>query len=226
RPAQHQPVPRRQLPPAAPPMLVASSYLECRFCGQPHVPVAAARGTRLLCTRCGITLARRSLLGPQAPLAFTFTALLLAIPALLLPFATVETIAAPRGPGRIWTRCAISCARASLLGPQAPLAFTFTALLLAIPALLLPFATVEKIGAPRSTRVIDGAVALWDHGLPVLGTTVALCGLLVPLALGITLLAGLAVRRHAARTLAAQRIVHALDAWAMPEVHVLAVLVS
>src|SRR5690606_11995473 len=173
RPAQHQPVPRRQLPPAAPPMLVASSYLECRFCGQPHVPVAAARGTRLLCTRCGITLARRSLLGPQAPLAFTFTALLLAI-----------------------------------------------------PALLLPFATVEKIGAPRSTRVIDGAVALWDHGLPVLGTTVALCGLLVPLALGITLLAGLAVRRHAARTLAAQRIVHALDAWAMPEVHVLAVLVS
>jgi len=154
-------------------MLVASSYLECRFCGQPHVPVAAARGTRLLCTRCGITLARRSLLGPQAPLAFTFTALLLAI-----------------------------------------------------PALLLPFATVEKIGAPRSTRVIDGAVALWDHGLPVLGTTVALCGLLVPLALGITLLAGLAVRRHAARTLAAQRIVHALDAWAMPEVHVLAVLVS
>src|SRR5690606_18619503 len=123
RPAQLNPFRGGTFRPRTRVMYVVSSLLECRFCGQPHAPVAAARGTRLLCTRCGITLARRS-----------------------------------------W------------LGPQAPFAFAITAVLLAPPALLLPFATVAKIGAPRSTRVIDGAAALWDHGLPLLAGWVALCG--------------------------------------------------
>ena len=157
-------------------MVVASPFLECRFCGQAHARVTAAPGTRLLCVRCGITLARRS-----------------------------------------W------------LGPQAPLAFTVTALAFAVPALVLPFATVSKIGPPQSTRMIDGAVALWEHGLLLLSGWVALCATVAPLLLAVVLLVSLGARSAApgGRLVGiASRALRALEAWAMPEVYVLAVLVS
>ena len=109
------------------------------------------------------------------------------------------------------------------------MAFAATATILAVPALLLPFASVSKLGAPRVTHAYDGAWALWDYGLPFLASWVAVCAVLGPVVLAVSLLVALtgAWRRGAppARRLA-ERLAHALEAWAMPEVHVLAVLVS
>lgn len=157
-------------------MFVASSSLVCRFCGQPHAPAAVRRGQRLLCTRCGITLIRRS-----------------------------------------W------------FGPQAPLAFALAALVLAVPALVLPFATVSKIGAPRTGWLLDGAVAFWDHRLPFLAGWVGISAAAAPLLLASALVVRAAAARHRPENRLgslATRVARALDAWAMPEVYVLAVLVA
>ena len=126
-------------------------------------------------------------------------------------------------------RCGALLARPALFGRDAGLAFALAGLILLLPALWLPFATVSRVGPPRATTVLDGAWALWEHGMPFLAGWVALCGAAFP-ALLLLVLCGAwwAVRRRTrgpgARALLAAS--HALQAWAMPEVLVLAVLVA
>ena len=50
--------------------------------------VALARGESALCLRCGAVMVRRPRFGRDGTLAFTLTGLILAVPALLLPFIT------------------------------------------------------------------------------------------------------------------------------------------
>lgn len=150
--------------------------LICRLCGHQHQPIPLAPGERALCVRCDTVLASR-----------------------------------PR------------------LGPDAAAAFTVTGLILALPAMLLPFITATKLGHDRAGLLFTGVEALWDHGMRVLAVWVCLCGGIVPVALLATL-AGLLLPARFGWPEVKPRLLwhaaHALGYWAMPEVQVLAVLVA
>lgn len=156
-------------------VLVPSSRLTCRLCGAVHRPVALEAGQRATCIRCGSLLAKR---------------------------------------GRF--------------GPHAPLAFAITGVILAAPALTLPFITVAKFGNTRVSLLYTGAVALWEDGMRLLAVWVFICATLAPLLLFGLLFLLIAGRRDL-RPAAQHRMLraaHALEHWAMPEVLVLAVLVA
>jgi paraquat-inducible protein A len=126
-------------------------------------------------------------------------------------------------------RCGAAIAAPGLLGRQAAPAFAVAGALLIVPAVLLPFATVSRIGPPRATVVFDGALALWQHGMPWMAGWVALCGTIVPALLLLALVATSWSTRRGAKPRsggAGPTAVRVLQTWAMPEVQVLAVLVA
>jgi paraquat-inducible protein A len=150
--------------------------LSCRLCGCEHRRVALGLGERALCTRCGTLLERRG-----------------------------------------W------------LGRDAGLAFAVTGIALALPALTLPFITVDKLGREHVGLALTGAVALWEAGMRLLAIWVALCGAITPIVMLFalaTVLLRARVGRHRITTQRWRRIAHIVEHWAMPEVHVLAVLVA
>ncbi len=133
-----------------------------------------------------------------------------------------------RGQRAACVRCGTMLEKRGRFGPHAPPAFALTGLLLALPAATLPFITVSKIGHLQVNLLYSGAAALWESGMRILSTWVFLCGILAPLLLFILLALLIAGtpdrdRRVHSRLL---RAAHALEHWAMPEVHVLAVLVA
>jgi paraquat-inducible protein A len=86
-----------------------TSYLQCPLCGQSHRPPFLKPGQRVVCVRCGATLAERGFLGYSATLAFAVTGLVLFIPSLLLPFVTLmklgkeQTVILSDGAEGLWT---------------------------------------------------------------------------------------------------------------------------
>jgi paraquat-inducible protein A len=62
----------------------------------------------------------------------------------------------------------------------APLALTFAALLLLLPALIWPLGTVASLGAQRQTWLETGVSALWNGGFPSLATLVGLFSVALP----------------------------------------------
>lgn len=135
-----------------------------------------------------------------------------------------------RGQRALCLRCGTILAQRGWLGRDASLAFALTGAALALPAALLPFIRVDKLGRDHTGLLGTGAVALWDEGMRLLGIWVALCGVLAPMLL-LGALAWLLARERLGRGSAADpghtlRLVRALERWAMPEVHVLAVLVA
>jgi paraquat-inducible protein A len=120
-------------------------------------------------------------------------------------------------------------ARRGWLGDDAALAFTLTGFVLAIPALMLPLVSVDKLRSERVGFLFSGAEALWRDGMPMLSIWVLLCGALAPLFLLSTLLVLLLPARFNSpnpleRPL--RRAARALEHWSMPEVYVLAILVA
>lgn len=121
------------------------------------------------------------------------------------------------------------------------LCYTLTALILAVPAALFPIVSVNKFGAASSSYVWTGAQALWSDGMPLLAVWVALCGIVIPVALLIALMVVAVPRWSGARVAGGPpadqpaggnalewwaRLAHAFQHWSMPEVHVLAVLIA
>src|ERR1043166_10256081 len=142
--------------------------LICQWCGRQHHEVALAPGERALCARCGTLLARRARFGDDSTLAFTITGLALAV-----------------------------------------------------PALMLPFATVDKLRSEQVVFLLSGPEALWNHGMRLLAVWVMLCGAIAPIVL-LGTLAGLLVARKFHRAVPGHRFLrqvgYALEHWAMPEV--------
>jgi paraquat-inducible protein A len=126
-------------------------------------------------------------------------------------------------------RCGTVLARRGLFGREATLAYTLTGLILIAPSLVLPFATVSKLGAVHVSRLFTGIVALWQDGRILLAVWAAICGLVA----SVLLLSLLAVLQLQARRAASStgretltRIATLLEPWSIPEVNILAVLVA
>lgn len=137
----------------------------------------------------------------------------------------------PLAPGEraLCRRCDTVLTQRSRVGPDAALVFTLTGLILAVPAFFLPFITAGKFGQQRGGVLFTGVEGLWDNGMPLLAIWVLLCGAVVPLVLLGILAVGLLRTRlgwsHGPSELLS-RAAHSLSYWAIPEVHVLAVLVA
>jgi paraquat-inducible protein A len=133
------------------------------------------------------------------------------------------------GERALCSRCGAVLARRGWFGRDAALAFSLTGLVLAFPAALLPFVTVSKLRGEHVAHLFTGVSALWGDGMRLLAVWVFLCGTLAPVLLLCALAAILAphkLDRADPAESVLRRLAHALEHWAMPEVHVLAVLVS
>jgi paraquat-inducible protein A len=134
-------------------------------------------------------------------------------------------------PGQVarCVRCSTPMARGRRLGPEAPLVFAVTALILAVPACTLPFMGAGKFGDERTSYLFTGVRALWDQGMRALATLVFLCGGLVPMALVAAIALILAPRQLRGLLFTDPQIALLagfLERWSIPEVQVLAVLVA
>lgn len=150
--------------------------LPCPLCGQPHVARVLKRGQRAVCVRCGTTMTERG-----------------------------------------W------------LSPEAALAFALSGLALTLPAMLLPFVTLQQFGHVRTTFLTVGFSGFWAHGFSALGAWVLFCGTLAPIGLLVLLIALLGTHGREKFSKWNHRLRVAADAveyWAMPEVQVLGVMVA
>jgi len=150
---------------------------------------------------------------------------------LICPLCGHEHQPIPLAPGEraLCLRCDTVLARGSRFGRDATLVFTLTGLILAVPALFLPFITAGKFGQERGGLLFTGVEGLWEHDMRLLAIWVLLCGAVVPIALLGILAGGLLPARlgwsHGSSEFLS-RAAHAMGYWAIPEVQVLAVLVA
>lgn len=126
-------------------------------------------------------------------------------------------------------RCDGVLAQGTRSGPDSALVFSITGLILAVPAMLLPFVSAGKLGDERVSLLFTGVRRLWDGGMRSLAILVFVCGGLLPLMLLATLAllhlpSRLGWRPPGLGLLV--RTAHLLEHWAIPEVQVLAVLVA
>ncbi|BET67817.1 hypothetical protein ASA1KI_27350 [Opitutales bacterium ASA1] len=139
---------------------------------------------------------------------------------------THRSVSLRRGYAARCVRCDEVLARRARAGDGAVLPWALAAAALFVPAVVLPFVEVGKFGNSRSTSLLDAAVALWSAEMHGLGVVVLVSSFLAPLLLiGLLVAAGRGASERPRGT-GIGRLAHHVQYWAMPEVMVLAVLVS
>lgn len=100
--------------------------------------------------------------------------------------------------------------------------------MLAIPAALLPFVTLVKVSAVRTSFLTDSFMGLWSHDMNALGFWVLCCGVLAPFALLLVLVAAVWAERRdtTGRFHQLRQLARFIEYWAMPEVQILGVMVA
>ena len=126
-------------------------------------------------------------------------------------------------------QCGLALAKGTRLGSDGTISLIVTALILAGPALFLPFVTLGKLGSHRTGHLLSGARALWTEDMHLLSVWVTLCVGVAPIVMLGALSAVIIPARLGkdwAWTHWLRRTAVALEEWAMPEVYVLGVLVA
>ncbi|HVU36081.1 MAG TPA: paraquat-inducible protein A [Opitutaceae bacterium] len=132
-----------------------------------------------------------------------------------------------RGERAVCFQCGSTVGRHS--GGDAALAFAVTGLILMVPALEYPVVIVRKFGIAHSSYIWSSVRALWHNDMALLSIWVALCGLIVPVALLASIVALIVpshLRRRRPLRPVWRRVAVALAHWSIPEVQVLAILVA
>jgi paraquat-inducible protein A len=137
----------------------------------------------------------------------------------------------PLRPGDVCqcVRCSAQLAIGRASNWQVTLAWVLTALALWAPANFLPIVAVSRLGNAHESLLFTGVLSLWHHGMPWVAVLVALCGIVAPLLLLLSLtalLVPIVLRRPSARLRFLVRWLHALELWSIPEVYLLGVLVA
>jgi paraquat-inducible protein A len=112
---------------------------------------------------------------------------------------------------------------------QVTLAWVLTGLILWVPANFLPIVAVSQLGNAHESLLLTGVAGLWDGGMPWVAVLVALCGIIAPVLLLLTLaglLTPIVLGRPSRRLRFLVRWLHALELWSIPEVYLLGVLVA
>lgn len=127
-------------------------------------------------------------------------------------------------------RCGSEIARSRPRGADRALAWSVAGLALAIPSMMLPLATVDRLGLRNEGLWISGVQTMWQGRMPELGASVLAFGWLAPVVLLAAVAVALWLEKRpgvsADRARAFLRVAHACEHWSMAEVYLLAVLVA
>jgi paraquat-inducible protein A len=137
----------------------------------------------------------------------------------------------PPEPGQIvaCVRCGDVLAQNRPRSASRTLAFALAALILYVPANILPIMTFDYYGATRSNTVWSGVVALTESSQWAVAAVVFLASMVVPLLkLSILFFLSLSVRWRKAQRFRTDlyRFIQAVGTWAMLDVFLVAILVA
>lgn len=114
---------------------------------------------------------------------------------------------------------------------QLTMAYLFTALLLYIPANLLPMMITEKLGQVESSTILGGIILLWQEGSQPIAIIVFIASVLVPVMKFIILLllcfsVYFPQRLCPQKRLKLYRLTELIGRWSMVDIFVVAILVA
>lgn len=125
-------------------------------------------------------------------------------------------------------RCNNALTQPVIGGTEAPLVFALAALILLIPAALIPIMSVASFGIERFDRLPTGVEALWSDGFAALASVVFLCSIMIPF-VQLTMLIWVLARVRSAPGAGLGRLFRwavRLRPWAMIEVYLVGCCVA
>ena len=114
------------------------------------------------------------------------------------------------------------------LGIQRTIALSLAALVLFIPANILPILSMTKFGHETKSTIWQGVVDLWESGTPSIAVIVLLCSIVIPLTkiVGLLYVCSTWRRNPAKRNSAVVRFIEVIGRWSMLDVFLVAILVA
>ncbi len=114
---------------------------------------------------------------------------------------------------------------------QNTLAYLFTAIVLFVPANVLPIMVTSEFGSSKPSTILEGVVLLWHHGSYPTALVIFIASVLVPMAkvMALLLLCWSVVRRSPHRVQERKRLLaltELVGRWSMVDVFVVALLVA